>query len=130
MEAGEPSARKQEGSSNEPLTPDLRSRQIQIELGRVLAQPSSAVGLTKLGSTPSRPRSRSILFTGGQPKHPCHMSRELVGSLCVINTSVNHELPEPLESKFAAHARVAGYIHLAMLKLCRGMNPSGNALTR
>ena len=30
VEAGEPSARKQEGSSNEPLTPDLRSRQVQI----------------------------------------------------------------------------------------------------
>ncbi len=48
MEAGEPSVRKQEGSSNEPSTSDLRSRQVQIEPGGVLAQPSNAVGLTKL----------------------------------------------------------------------------------
>src|SRR5258708_1661390 len=53
MEAGEPSARKQEGSSNEPSTPELRSRQVQIELGRQSSQPSNAVGLTKLALTAS-----------------------------------------------------------------------------
>jgi len=49
-------------------------------------------------------------------------NREPVGSLCVIDTSENHELHESFGLKFDAHARVARYTHLAVLKPYRGMN--------
>src|SRR3989441_8003471 len=48
--------------------------------------------------------------------------KEPVGSLCVIDTSENHELHESFGLKFDAHARVARYTHLAVLKPYRGMN--------
>ena len=48
--------------------------------------------------------------------------REPVGSLCVIDTSDNHELHESFGLKFEPQARVARYTHLAVLKPYRGLN--------
>jgi len=48
--------------------------------------------------------------------------RKPVGSLCVIDTSENHQLHEGFGLKFEARARVARYTHLAVLKPYREMN--------
>ena len=48
--------------------------------------------------------------------------REAVGSLCVIDTSHDHQLHESFGLKFAPQARVARFTHLAVLKPYRGLN--------
>lgn len=48
--------------------------------------------------------------------------KEPVGSLCVLDTSDEHQLHESFGLKFAPQARVARYTQLAVLKPYRGMN--------
>ncbi len=48
--------------------------------------------------------------------------REPIGTLSVIDTSGDHELHASCGLKFEPHARVARYMHLAVLKPYRGMN--------
>jgi len=48
--------------------------------------------------------------------------REPVGSLCVLDTSKDHQLHESFGLKFEPSAGVARYTHLAVLKPYRGMN--------
>ena len=56
-----------------------------------------------------------LVARGGPDKEP-------VGSLCVLDTSDDHQLHESFGLKFAPQARVARYTHLAVLKPYRGMN--------
>src|SRR5260370_24441843 len=56
-----------------------------------------------------------LVARGGTDKEP-------VGSLCVLDTSDDHQLHERFGLKFEPQARVARYTHLAVLKPYRGMN--------
>ncbi len=56
-----------------------------------------------------------LVARGGPDKEP-------VGSLCVLDTSDDHQLHERFGLKFEPQARVARYTHLAVLKPYRGMN--------
>ncbi len=56
-----------------------------------------------------------LVARGGPDKEP-------VGSLCVLDTSDDHQLHERFGLKFEPRARVARYTHLAVLKPYRGMN--------
>lgn len=52
----------------------------------------------------------------------CGPKQELVGSLSVTDTSEDHQLHESFKMKFGPRARVARYVHLAVLKPYRGLN--------
>src|SRR6266849_8400558 len=56
-----------------------------------------------------------LVARGGPDKEP-------VGSLCVLDTSDDHQLHERFGLKFEPRAGVARYTHLAVLKPYRGMN--------
>lgn len=49
-------------------------------------------------------------------------SKEVVGTLSVVDTSVHHQLHESLGLRFDPQARVARFTHLAVLKPFRGLN--------
>ena len=56
-----------------------------------------------------------LVARGGPDKEP-------VGSLCILDTSDEHQLHESFGLKFEPQARVARYTHLAVLKPYREMN--------